>query len=81
MPRMEDFAHGDAWLEKRKRQLVMAHPGKYLYLNAQDLTYAIDASHNLAADAYVRFYRRCRRHNATPPRSGWHIIGWQIPEL
>ncbi len=80
MPRMEDFARGDAWLEERKRRLVAAHPGKYLYLNAVDLTYAIDASHDRAADAYVRFYRRCRRHKAITPRCGWHIIGWQIPE-
>ncbi|MBP9669754.1 MAG: hypothetical protein KBE09_05705 [Candidatus Pacebacteria bacterium] len=77
---MEDFARAEAWLRERKRRLAMAHPGAYIYLNAADLTYAIDTSHNSASDAYTQFYRRCRRHKGKIPRRGWYIIGWQIPE-
>lgn len=77
---MKDFAYGEAWLAERKERLTQAHAGKYLYLNAEDLTYAVDATHETAAYAYARFYRRCRRRKTKVPHTGWHIIGWQIPE-
>jgi hypothetical protein len=65
------FSRAQQWLKKNRRRLEKNRPGRYVLINANDLTYAVDRNHDAAAKLYKKKY------GPTPPE-GRPFLGQQL---